>query len=530
MFKRYSSIPCTCSLSLLLVLVLSLTLAFPVVAALINLKISGSLVTGGDVKSFEISADGKYAVFQANAQSNTVDELFSVPVAGGERILLSSPGSMVQGFAITPDSQFVVYWTVKDPDPDTEIRYCNGIFAAPITGGLVVNLGGSIPDYNELTQLSITSDSQFIVYKYKHIDPHEDAFEVLWAAPLDGSGPLPLTSEWCWACSIDFQIAPHLPVVVYIEMGPGRPNRMYRSTLEGVKQELAIDTYSFAFAPDGDWVVFTMVNTWPKMELYSIPIEGGAINKLSGAIVSGGMVLDFKFTPNSQNVVYRADELVDERVELFSVPVDGSTERVRLISPMIPEGDVMDYQITPNSLGVVYMADQIMDERFDLGSVSVNGGTNNWLNKDMVLGGDVTAFAITPNNFGVVFIADKYIDETFELFSVSIFGTLLSRLNAVLLPGGNVLDFKIAPNSQVVVYRADQVANDAYALFAVPSVGGVAPLRLNQALVPGGDVHDYAITPDSKGVLYLADQEMDGVDELFATFDRLPTFLPVAEK
>jgi hypothetical protein len=33
---------------------------------------------------------------------------------------------------------------------------------------------------------------------------------------------------------------------------------------------------------------------------------------------------------------------------------------------------------------------------------------------------------------------------------------------------------------------------------------------------------------DNKGVLYLADQETDGVDELFATFDRLPLYLPLA--
>jgi hypothetical protein len=31
-------------------------------------------------------------------------------------------------------------------------------------------------------------------------------------------------------------------------------------------------------------------------------------------------------------------------------------------------------------------------------------------------------------------------------------------------------------------------------------------------------------------VLYMADQEEDGVDELFATFDRLPVYLPLAMK
>jgi hypothetical protein len=93
-----------------------------------------------------------------------------------------------------------------------------------------------------------------------------------------------------------------------------------------------------------------------------------------------------------------------------------------------------------------------------------------------------------------------------------------------------VLDFKIAPNSQGVVYRADQYANDVIALYAVPIVGGAEPARVNAPLVPGGDVQAYALTSDSKGVLYIADQETDGLDELFATIDRLVLYLPLVVK
>jgi hypothetical protein len=511
--------------SLLLVVFLSLILTGTVDAALFNQKISGNLASGGDVQSFEISPDGRYAVFLADARTNTVDELFSTPTTGGERILLSQelpPASVVQGFTISPDSQSVVYWTA------TTDTLCTGIYAVPITGGPVINLGGTVPDYKTLTGIAITADNRYTVYKLYHTEFLVSSFDVLWAAPLDGSGPVALTAQIIESAFIDFKVTPFGAGVVYMDNGSGRPTRLYHGDMLGTRVELAEDVRSFSITPDGDWVVYTKYFRWPEFELYSRPIIGGTPVKLSGPIVPGGGVQDFKIAPNSQHVVYRADQMVMDQYELFSVPVDGSTPNVKLLGAMNPNGDVDDYLITPNSLGVVYRADQVVDGRFDLGAVGISGGATYWLNKDMVVGGNVTAFAITPNSLGVVFIADKHIDETFELFSVSVIGTQISRLNVNLPPGGNVLDFKITPNSQWVVYRADQVANDAFALFAVPSLGGAAPVRVNPALVPGGDVHVYVLTQDNKGVLYLADQETDGVDELFATFDRLLLYLPLA--
>jgi hypothetical protein len=180
---------------------------------------------------------------------------------------------------------------------------------------------------------------------------------------------------------------------------------------------------------------------------------------------------------------------------------------------------------------VVFMADYLEDERIDLWAMSINGGAVYTLTHGIGEEGEVTSFSITPNSLGVAFIADKDSNEKYELYIVSVIGTLLHRLNADLPEEGDVLDFKIAPNNLGVVYRADQAINDVINLYAVPSVGEAIPVRLNMPLVAGGDVHEaYAITPDSKGVLYLADQDEDGVDELFATFDRIPVYLPLTMK
>ncbi|MGE5124210.1 MAG: hypothetical protein ACM3H7_06795 [Acidobacteriaceae bacterium] len=498
-------------------------------AALTNRKLSGELTLSGDVHAFEISPDGHFVVFLADARFNGVDELFGVPANGGDRTRLSHDlpaGVRVEGFVITPDSQSVVYWTGDVDD------YCTGIYSVPIAGGTSTNISGTVPANKLMNVMAVTSDSQYAVYTLHHSEFMVDSFEVLWAAPLDGSGAIALTSETCIQCSVKFKLSPIGNEVVYKIIPPHGPLYISKVNMLGVSEQLAGPygaSGDFAITLDGDWVVFTaMTDVYPRSDLFSVPFTGGIPIKLNGTMADDRAVVDFELAPNSQAVVYRADQVVDEQVELFSVPVDGSTERLRLLSAIIPAGDVERYQITPNSLGVVYLADQLIDERFDLGAVSIAGGINYWLNKEMVPGGDVADFAITPNSLGVVFTADKLIDETYELFSVSVIGTGLGRLNADLPAGGDVLDFEIAPNSLGVAYRADQDLNDAFALYAVPTVGGTPPLKLNTPLVPGGDVNTYAITPDSRGVVYLADQDTDGMDELFGAYNYPTVYLPLA--
>jgi dipeptidyl aminopeptidase/acylaminoacyl peptidase len=152
-------------LVLAVVLLVSLSLTGVVKAALFNIKLSGSLVTGGDVTEFDISPDGQYAVFLADARTNTVAELFSVPVAGGERIRLSGTlptGMWVEGFLISPNSQSVVYW-IANMD-----GLCSGIYVVPIAGGASVNVGESIPAYKMLTEIALTADNDYVVYRLTH--------------------------------------------------------------------------------------------------------------------------------------------------------------------------------------------------------------------------------------------------------------------------------------------------------------------------------------------------------------------------
>ena len=54
-------------------------------------RLNGNLATNGDVVSgFQISADGSRVVYQADQNTDGVNEIFSVPITGGSPVRLNS--------------------------------------------------------------------------------------------------------------------------------------------------------------------------------------------------------------------------------------------------------------------------------------------------------------------------------------------------------------------------------------------------------------------------------------------------------
>ena len=76
---------------------------------------------------------------------------------------------------------------------------------------------------------------------------------------------------------------------------------------------------SYQVSPDGSTVVYRAdQDTDDVTELYSVPIGGGAVTKLNGALPAGGSVFysGYQISPDGSTVVYNADQepkIVDER-------------------------------------------------------------------------------------------------------------------------------------------------------------------------------------------------------------------------
>ncbi|MDO9085216.1 MAG: hypothetical protein Q7U53_03310 [Anaerolineaceae bacterium] len=521
-------------LMLCVIAILSLVSTSVVEAVLMSVKISGNLVAGGEVNSFELSPDGQYTVFIADAINYEIQDLFSVPSTGGTRILLS-PGMtglvMVKGFIISPDSQRVVYW-VGPPSPPSEDNQITGIYSVAITGGSVINLSGILTGDKRLDDIAVSSNNQHVAFTILTFTPDDPLgithYMELWSVPLLGGNTVLLES--LPKGNIDFQITPNGAEIVFIRFPLGNLSTLWRTNMSGDNQEQLAgnEIQEFAITADGNRVIYTKQEIPPITELYSVSIEGGVSIKLNGELIAGGSVIDFKVSPDPDRdyVVYRADEVVNDQDEIFSVPAAGLGSRVRLLSGSDnPNFDVRSYQITPNGLGVVYKADVLADERFDLGSVSITGvPPHYWLNGSMVAGGQVMLYSISPDSSKVVFTADLNTLGVVELFVVTITGTNLTKLNTVLPPGGDVLGFQISHNSQFVVYYANQELSDINNLYLAG--GGLPPIKLSN-LSHKLDLIDYDITSDSKGVIYRADQDTYGKWELYSIFDRFPVYLPL---
>jgi hypothetical protein len=117
----------------------------------------------------------------------------------------------------------------------------------------------------------------------------------------------------------------------------------------------------------------------------------------------------------------------------------------------------------------VYAADQDIDERFEIYSVPLDGGTPTKLNAPFVAGGDMTSVSFTASGI-VLYRADQDVNDVFELYETTTTGLGgPSKLNAPLVTGGDVMDFvQAASGPGRVVYRADQDADEVFELYSVP--------------------------------------------------------------
>jgi Tol biopolymer transport system component len=274
------------------------------------------------------------------------------------------------------------------------------------------------------------------------------------------------------------------------------------------------------FTPDGTRLVHRAGPSFASQELFSVPADGSAPPvQLSGAMVAGGTALaDHALAAAGARVVYRADESEDERIELWSAPVDGAAARLRLHAPLASTRDVLEFQVAPLGERVVFRGDLDAEEVVELYSVLASDSTPVRLNPALIPGGDVVHCAISPDGQTVAYVADQLVDNRFELFRVPIDGSAPAlRLNGNLISGGdvatvhNTYELLFSPDSARVLYVADALANERFELFSVLTTGGTPPVRLNPQLGQTGDVGgalaswtSLALTLDGARVVFLA--------------------------
>ncbi len=104
---------------------------------------------------------------------------------------------------------------------------------------------------------------------------------------------------------------------------------------------------------------------------------------------------DLAWSPDSARIAYIADPLIINEFELFTTTRDGGITEV-VSGPLVPGGKVQEFKWAPDNSGVGYIADQDTITVEELFASLPNGGNNTLLSGTLVSGGDVFSFDWVP--------------------------------------------------------------------------------------------------------------------------------------
>ena len=221
----------------------------------------------------------------------------------------------------------------------------------------------------------------------------------------------------------------------------------------------------------GLYASFT-VNFPPVVFMADKDVTGTEIIKLSNELGSGGDVVDFEVSPDGIWVAYVADQDIDEKFELFVVPVDKSaSESAQRISglPMAGDGikEITDEQYAfawaPDSSRVAYLADQTTAGVIELYS-NTPDGTSQTTRRLSVLGTgrDVEDFAWSPNlinNRLIAYRADQQTLDVIELYTTRPDATFSQKISTGLGFRSNVTAFTWAKDAERIAFIANKLYN-----------------------------------------------------------------------
>jgi hypothetical protein len=239
-----------------------------------------------------------------------------------------------------------------------------------------------------------------------------------------------------------------------------------------------------SFALENGRVVFAAdVTGSGQAELYGVPADGHSARvRLNEPLGPGQGAGSFLMTGDGQRVVFRVSEAGSAR-ELHSAPTDGSLPATRLTLPLPTNRQIWSMNISPDGTRVVYSELQ-MPSTYDVFSVPIGGGAR-------VPVGQGTFFAITP-------------DSTRVVTSTPLSVAPLDGSSAPLVLAGVVGLPKVSADSLRAVYL------DGGVLKSVLLDGSAAPVTLSQPAVAGGSVQgDFALSPDGTRVVYRQDLQID---------------------
>lgn len=397
-------------------------------------RINPALQPNETVENYQITPDGKFAVFQIskNVDFETLEtRLYSFELATHALKTLSplySGNRNFLGYQIAPNSGRVVYKV----DQAADNRF--DLYSVAITGGAQTKISRLVSNSGDATNFKISPDGTRVVYEYEQDIDNSDDIDTLYSVSITGSAATRLTST---------------------------------------QPEAAVG--EFFFTPDSSRVVFEFSSPNDEVYgLYSIPVTGG-----QSALVTPKYYADqYAVTADSRSLVYITDFENDDIFELYSSPITGGSRTMLSQKNAAANEDVKSFQLVNGQPAAVYAYRNAADGSGDpdsFGIVTVSG--DNLFNKDTNISFSASGgYAIGADNRSIVFLGTPQSNpfSSSELYSITVEsnGEVRRLSNTAATPQRGVGEFKITPDGRRVVFNAYPNGGGGFVLYSTPVQGG----------------------------------------------------------
>ncbi len=293
----------------------------------------------------------------------------------------------------------------------------------------------------------------------------------------------------------------------------------------------------FAWSPDSTRLVYSAEqDTDAVVELYLVDVSGpvpSASTRISGPMAGDISPADFSWSPDAGRVAYVADQNTVGLLELFVVDVSGVVPGAPArVNAALPAGADVDVRFlwTPDGTRLVYQADQITLDRLELYLADVSGPVPSppvLISAPMIPGGNVGTVAqdvaVTADGNWVVYVADGTTDGIEEIYAVNIVGATPAPAVRISGPASSFTDninLRVSPTDPRLIYTSDQETTSVYENYLV-DLSGPTPspaLKIHPTFPTFGRVaagiDAVAWSPDGTKVAYRADTAVDNAFEV----------------
>jgi len=482
---------------------------YPIATGLVS-KLSDTLVAGGDVTSFAISPNRLFVAYVADQDTDDVFELYVVPVD-----LSTSPvkvsGALVTGGDVSdnpvwaPDSSRIAFRHDGITDEKFDVSS-----ATPTASALTqLNIAGAGPGDVVDQSIAWSPDSSTIAY----MSDQDSAAVELYTTSGTTSATLVKTNaalvangnvtEYHWSPD-GSRIAYRADQVadekfdVYATTPAGASNfALANVTLTGFDSN--VEAGSIVWAPNSSAVAYradTIVND--QFDLFSASPLGAAALKLNSNLLTNRDIIGTpSWSPDSTLIAYLGDINTDNRYELF-VSYTNQTSRSFQINGALLAGNV---QTGPNqdipaawSADSTYIAYTAQQNTVGVEEVFVgryNGVENILVSGSMVSGGSAKLGAENSvwaaNNLYLNYRADQITDGTDELFNTD--GNINPKVSATpAVPTGLKTFAKWSPDGSKLLYASEEDTPGTVELY-MSSADSSGMLKVSGGFVAGGNVN-----------------------------------------